>query len=168
MALPAAADHTAYVALGSNLADPAEQVRKAIVALGSLPQTVVAASSSLYRTTPWGYADQPDFINAVVRLKTSLGARELLLRMLCLEGEFGRVRTMPNGPRILDLDLLLYDHERIAEPDLVVPHPRMHERAFVLVPLLEIVPSVAIPGIGPAAPIAATLADPRLERIERA
>lgn len=168
MASSPSADRIAYVALGSNLSDPAEQVRKAIVALGRLPRTVVAARSGLYRTPPWGYTDQPDFINAVVRLETALSARELLTRMLALESESGRVRTMPNGPRILDLDLLLYDDVRIAEFDLVVPHPRMQERAFVLVPLLEIAPSIAIPGIGPAAPIAATLADQGLERIERA
>ena len=168
MASSPSADRIAYVALGSNLADPAEQVRKAMVALGSLPHCVVAARSSLYRTAPRGYSDQPDFINAVVRLVTALSARELLTRMLALESDWGRVRTIPNGPRILDLDLLLYDHERITEPRLVVPHPRMHERAFVLVPLLEIAPSIEIPGIGPAAPIAATLADQVLERIERA
>jgi len=168
MRLSPQAERIAYVALGSNLADPAQQVRKAMAALGGLPDTLVSARSGLYRTAPWGYADQPDFINAVVRLVTGLSPRVLLTRLLALEDEWGRVRTMPNGPRILDLDLLLYDDERIAEPDLVVPHPRMHERAFVLVPLLEIAPSIVIPALGPAAPIAATLADQGLERIDRA
>lgn len=168
MAASPSPDHIAYVALGSNLADPVDQVRRAMEALSELPSVHVAARSSLYRTAPWGYAAQPDFINAVVRLSTSLTAHELLTHLLALEIRWGRVRTMPNGPRILDLDLLLYDDERIAEPDLLVPHPRMHERAFVLAPLLEIAPSIAIPGIGPAAPIAATLADQGLERIERA
>ena len=168
MASSPSLDHLAYVALGSNLADPARQVRNAMDALGHLPDTRLVARSSSYRTTPWGYANQPDFINAVVRLATGLDARELLMHLLALEARWGRVRTVPNGPRILDLDLLLYDDARITEPDLVVPHPRMQERAFVLVPLLEIDSSVCIPGIGPASTLAGTLADQGLERIESA
>lgn len=168
MASSPSLDHVAYVALGSNLADPALQVRNAIVALDGLRDTCVVARSSLYRTAPWGYTEQPAFINAVVRVATGLDARELLTQLLALEVRWGRVRTMPNGPRILDLDLLLYDDARIAEPDLVVPHPRMQERAFVLVPLLEIESSVCIPGIGLAATIAGTLAGQELERIESA
>lgn len=160
--------HDAYVALGSNLAEPAAQVRRAIDALARLPSTRLVARSSLYRSAPWGLAEQPDFVNAVVRLASALSAHELLARLLELESAWGRVRTVPNGPRILDLDLLLYDDARVDDPGLVVPHPRMHERAFVLVPLLEVAASIDIPGRGPAAALVRTLDVAGLERIESA
>ena len=134
----------AYVALGANLGDPAAAVRAAMDRLDGLPGSKVSARSSLYRTAPVG-ASGPDFINAVVRLDTSLTAPELMDALLALENEAGRERPRPNAPRTLDLDLLLYGSARIDSPRLVVPHARMHERAFVLVPLAEIAPQLVPP-----------------------
>lgn len=161
-----AVEHDAWIALGSNLDDPARQVSRAIDALAGIRCTRLVARSALYRSAPWGYADQPDFVNAVARVVTGLGARELLSALLALERARGRVRSIPNGPRTLDLDLLLYDDARISEPDLVVPHPRMHERSFVLVPMLDIDPGVRVPGIGPAADLAHALDIQGLERLD--
>ncbi len=163
-----ATQHDAWIALGSNLDDPAAQVRAAMDALDAVAATRVVARSSLYRSAPWGYAEQPDFVNAVVRVATGLSARELLRELLALERLRGRVRTLPNGPRVLDLDLLLYDAARIDEPGLVVPHPRMHERAFVLVPLLEIDAGVSVPGIGLAAEIVRGVDTRGVERLTHA
>ena len=139
---------TAYVALGANLADPVAQVRAGIEALAVLPGTRLIAQSSLYRTAPVGYADQPDFINAVAAVETHLSPRELLNALLATEHDHGRVRAFANAPRTLDLDVLLYADARIHEEGLTIPHPRMHERAFVLVPLAEIAPQCVIPGRG--------------------
>jgi len=139
---------TACVALGSNLDDPRVQVERGFAALAALPNTVVRARSRLYRTPPWGLVDQPDFINAAARLETTLAPRELLDALLAIEARAGRVRGARNGPRILDLDLLLYGDHAINEPDLVVPHPRLHERAFVLLPLADIAPDLEVPGQG--------------------
>lgn len=136
---------TAYVALGANLGDPRAAVLAAMDRLGTLPHTRVTARSSLWRTAPVGTTG-PDFVNAVVALRTTLPAPELLAALQRLELEAGRERPWPNAPRTLDLDLLLYGEARIASPRLVVPHPRMHERAFVLAPLAEIAPAVVPPG----------------------
>jgi 2-amino-4-hydroxy-6-hydroxymethyldihydropteridine diphosphokinase len=143
--------HTAFVALGSNLGDPEKNVRQAVAALAELPQSQLVCSSSLYRTAPVDAADQPDYINAVAQLSTELAPRALLAALLDIENRFGRKRSFRNAPRTLDLDLLLYDEQCLAEPGLCVPHPRMHQRAFVLAPLLELAPRCIIPGIGPAA-----------------
>jgi 2-amino-4-hydroxy-6-hydroxymethyldihydropteridine diphosphokinase len=134
----------AAVALGSNLDDPQAHVRRAFDELAALPGTRVLARSSLHRTKPVGYADQPDFINAVVLVETRLSARELLDALLDIERKHGRVREIPNGPRTLDLDIVVYGDARIDEPGLVVPHPRAHERAFVLDPLREVWPDAAL------------------------
>ncbi len=142
---------TAYIALGSNLEDPAAQVAAAFTALAALPQSQLQARSSLYRTAPFGYADQPDFINAVAAIATSLTPRQLLDALLALELARGRARKFANAPRTLDLDVLLYGDRQINEPGLTVPHPRMHERAFVLAPLAEIAPDCVIPGRGAVA-----------------
>ena len=158
--------HTAFIALGSNLGDSTAQLRAAIAALDELPQTRLAAASSLYRSAPMGNADQPDFVNAVAQLSTGLAPQALLAALLELEQRFGRERSFRNAPRTLDLDLLLYDAQRIAERGLAVPHPRMHERAFVLAPLLEIAPDCVIPGIGPAADWRARCSDQVLERLD--
>jgi 2-amino-4-hydroxy-6-hydroxymethyldihydropteridine diphosphokinase len=138
----------AYVALGSNLRDPARQVRSGLEALARLPETRLVTRSSLYRTAPVGKPDQPDFINAVARLDTDLEPEALLQRLLDIERQHARVRGERNGPRTLDLDLLLHGECRIESPGLTVPHPRMHERAFVLAPLAEIAPDLDIPGRG--------------------
>ena len=132
----------AYVGLGANLDDPENQVRQAFDELDRLPHTRVVRKSSLYRTAPIGHADQPDFINAVAQLETGLPAERLLAELQEIEQRHGRVRSFPNAPRTMDLDLLLYGEARISTKDLVIPHPRMHERAFVLQPLLEIAPQL--------------------------
>ena len=157
--------HTAFIALGSNLDDPEAQVRRAFSALATLPQSQLAAASSLYRSAPLGRTDQPDFVNAVAKLSTTLEPQPLLAALLAIEARYGRLRSVPNAPRTLDLDLLLYDARRIAEPGLEVPHPRMHQRAFVLAPLLEIAPQCEIPGIGPAADWLERCADQTLARL---
>ena len=139
---------TAYVALGANLEDPIVQVRAGLAALATLPNTQLLAQSSLYRTAPVGYVDQPDFINAVAGVDTVLSPRELLDALLAIELNHGRVRQFANAPRTLDLDVLLYDDAEVHETGLTIPHPRMHERAFVLAPLAEIAPLCEIPGHG--------------------
>lgn len=139
---------TACVALGSNLDDPRGQVERGFTALAMLPHTTLSARSRLYRTKPWGVADQPDFVNAAARLETVLAPRVLLDELLAIEVGAGRVRSVRNGPRILDLDLLLYGERVINEPDFVVPHPRLHERAFVLLPLADVAPDLEVPGHG--------------------
>jgi BirA family biotin operon repressor/biotin-[acetyl-CoA-carboxylase] ligase len=143
----------AYLSLGSNLGDRAAQLAEAIRRLGAagLPPTRV---SHAYETEPQGRRDQPWFLNCVVGVETERGAREILATALAIEAEMGRRRLEPWGPRVIDIDLLLYGRERIAEPDLTVPHPRLAERAFALVPLVEIAPRLRIPGLGPAAPLA--------------
>jgi 2-amino-4-hydroxy-6-hydroxymethyldihydropteridine diphosphokinase len=157
--------HTAFIALGSNLGDPESKVRLGFAALAELPQVQLVAASSLYRSAPVGHADQPDFVNAVVQLSTGLAPQALLAALLAVEQCFGRERTFRNAPRTLDLDLLLYDAQTIAEPGLVLPHPRMHERAFVLAPLVEIAPACVIPGKGPAAVWLARCRDQSVMRI---
>ncbi len=137
---------TAYVGLGSNLGGREAMIGRAVELLGD----EVIAVSSLLETEPWGYVDQPRFVNAVARLETSRTPRELLDRLLEIERELGRSREGPRfGPRTIDLDLLLYGDERIDEPGLTVPHPRLHERAFVLEPLAELDPALVVPGLGP-------------------
>ena len=155
----------AFIGLGANLGDPEAQVRRAFAALTELPGTRLLAASSLYRSAPVGYTVQPDFVNAVVQIETRLGAEALLRELLATEARFGRVRQFPNAPRTLDLDLLLYGDRVIAEPGLVVPHPRMHERAFVLAPLAEIAPDTMIPGKGRAGALLAACVDQKIEKI---
>ncbi len=144
------AAHVAYVALGSNLDDPRRQLRSGIAALARLPHTQIIAQSSLYASAPVGYADQPDFVNAVAAIRTALTPRALLDALLAIERAHGRVREFPNAPRTLDLDIVLYGEQIIQEPGLVVPHPRMQERAFVLMPLAEIAPDAPVPAPGRA------------------
>jgi 2-amino-4-hydroxy-6-hydroxymethyldihydropteridine diphosphokinase len=134
--------------LGSNLADPREQVSHAMQELAMLPQVQLVKRSSLYRSAPVGYLAQPDFINAVALLHTTLPPRDLLEALLALEQRCGRTREFINAPRTLDLDVLLYDDIQHHEHGLTIPHPQMHLRAFVLQPLLEIAPDCVIPGIG--------------------
>jgi 2-amino-4-hydroxy-6-hydroxymethyldihydropteridine diphosphokinase len=145
----------AFVGLGANLGEPEAQVRRACDALRALPDTRLLAASSLYRSAPVGVGTQPDFVNAVAEIETELGPGALLEELLKIEVRFGRARTFPNAPRTLDLDLLLYGAQIVAEPGLTVPHPRMHERAFVLAPLAEIAPEAVVPGKGTAAKLLA-------------
>ena len=139
---------TAYVALGANLGDPVATVNAALAALATLPQTRLSASSALYRTAPVGITEQPEFINAAARLETTLAPEVLLDALLDIEQQFGRIRAERNGPRSLDLDVLLYDAQVIATPRLSLPHPRLHLRAFVLYPLADVAPDLVIPGRG--------------------
>ncbi|MDO8926036.1 MAG: 2-amino-4-hydroxy-6-hydroxymethyldihydropteridine diphosphokinase [Sideroxyarcus sp.] len=157
--------HVAFVGLGSNLADPAAQVSQALDMLDGLPQTRLLKKSSLYRSAPVGYLDQPDFINAVAQVETELVPHALLDALLALEQECGRTREFRNAPRTLDLDVLLYDDMVHHEHGLTIPHPQMHLRAFVLQPLLEIAPDCVIPGVGTAAEAGRTCAEQKLERI---
>ena len=143
--------NTAYVALGANIGDPAATVVSALAALAGLPESRVLRTSPLYRTAPVGLRNQPDFINAAAALETALGAEVLLDALLDLEVRFGRRRRDRNGPRTLDLDLLLHNDSEIDLPRLTLPHPRLHLRAFVLRPLAEIAPDLTIPGRGSVA-----------------
>ena len=156
----------AYVALGSNLGNPAATVQAALAALEALPRTKLSAASSLYRSAPVGLKNQPDFINAVAAMDTPLSAPALLDELFAIEARFGRRREYLHAPRTLDLDLLLYGDEVRDEPRLTLPHPRMHERAFVLLPLLEIAPDIFIPGRGRAADLIETCREQILSRLE--
>lgn len=139
---------TAFIALGSNLQEPQRQLQAGFAALACLPDTQLIAQSSLYRSAPVGYLNQPDFVNAVAAIRTALSPRALLDALLVIEREHGRVREFANAPRTLDLDIVLYGERVIHEPGLSVPHPRMHERAFVMVPLAQIAPDATVPGRG--------------------
>jgi 2-amino-4-hydroxy-6-hydroxymethyldihydropteridine diphosphokinase len=140
----------AYIALGANLGDRERTIRAALADLAATPGVEVVAVSSLVETDPVGYLDQPRFLNGAAALETTLTARELLELLLAVERRFGRARegVPPQGPRTLDLDLLLYGSARIEEPGLRIPHPRLHERRFVLEPLAELDASLEVPGKG--------------------
>jgi 2-amino-4-hydroxy-6-hydroxymethyldihydropteridine diphosphokinase len=156
---------TAYIGLGANLAEPRAQLAAAFDELDRLPLTRVVARSSLYRSAPLGYAAQPDFVNAVARVETGLPPERLLAALHEIETRHGRERSFPNAPRTLDLDLLLYGDRAIERAGLRLPHPRMHERAFVLAPLVELDPEAEIPGRGRAVEWLARCAEQRIERI---
>jgi 2-amino-4-hydroxy-6-hydroxymethyldihydropteridine diphosphokinase len=153
----------AFIGLGSNLGDSLATVRSAFAELGTMSASTLLASSSLYRTAPIAADPQPDFINAVAAIDTALAPAALLASLLALESRHGRMRPAPNAPRTLDLDLLLYGDRVIDEPGLAVPHPRMHERAFVLQPLVEVAPECVIPGRGFARDCLAQVSDQRVE-----
>src|SRR5689334_21383424 len=129
-------EHTVYLALGSNLGDRLENLKEAIAALP--PQMEVKAKSSVYETPPWGYEDQPKFLNQALKAKTYLDPEPLLKHLKRLEVALGRKESFPNGPRLIDMDLLFDDDLVLNRPSLVIPHPRLHERGFVLLPLMDI------------------------------
>ncbi len=158
----------AVVALGANLDGPQARVREAFGELGTLPGTRVLARSSLWRTAPVGYADQPAFINACALVETTLAPRELLEGLLAIERRHGRVRDVPNGPRTLDLDVVLYGDLAMHEHGLTIPHPRAHERAFVLAPLAEVWPEAVIPGRGRVADLLPGVRGPAIGRLAQA
>lgn len=139
---------TAYIALGSNLGDRRENLRTALKELDSLPTIDIGRVSSVYETAPVGMTEQPKFLNMAAEISTSLSAHELLEAMLQVENQMGRERTVRWGPRVIDLDLLVYGSSQIDMPGLIVPHPRLQERAFVLRPLMEIAPNLILPGDG--------------------
>lgn len=149
----------AFVGLGGNQGDVETTLVEALWAVDALPQTTIQRQSAFYRTPAWGKTDQPAFVNAVVELRTRMPAKVLLESLLAIEERFGRVRSEAErwGPRVLDLDLLAYGDEVIDEPGLRLPHPHLHERAFVLVPLAEIAPALVVPGRGDVATLLAAV-----------
>jgi 2-amino-4-hydroxy-6-hydroxymethyldihydropteridine diphosphokinase len=155
---------SAVIGIGANLGDAAAAVKAAIGDLGRLPSTRLTGQSSLFRTAPID-AGGDDYINAVVRVDTDLPARELLSQLQALEQQAGRERPYRNAPRTLDLDLLLYGDQRIDSNDLTVPHPRMTERAFVLIPLLQIDPFIVVPGMGAAHAFVPTVAGQTIHKL---
>ena len=154
----------AYVALGANLGNPIITIQAAIAALDEIPASARVATSSLYRTAPVGLKHQPDFINAVVALETQLAPQALLEQLFAIEFQFGRQRSVRNAPRTLDLDLLLHGDAILDGAALTLPHPRMHERAFVLAPLAEIAPLIAVPGHGAVSQLLTFCAGQQIER----
>ena len=155
----------ACVGLGANLGDPAAQIRWALAAMRGDCALGLVLSSSLYASSPQGAPDQPDFINAVAMMETALAPLDLLESLQGIETRFGRVRSVRNAPRTLDLDLLLYGTEVLDLPELQVPHPRMHLRRFVLEPLAEIAPGLVIPGMATAGDLLAQLPEQGVRRL---
>ena len=139
-------EHIVYLALGSNLGNRLENLKQAIVSL--TPQLEVKSKSQVYETPPWGYEDQPKFLNQVIKAETYLDPERLLKHLKRLEVALGRKNSFPNGPRSIDMDLLFYDDLVLNKPSLVLPHPRLHERAFVLLPLMDIAPDLVHPVTG--------------------
>lgn len=156
----------AFIALGSNLNKPKQQVLLAIAAIIQLPHTSLIKNSSLYKTAPVGYDDQPDFINAVLEVETKLSPLALLRELLIIEEKQGRERSFPNAPRVLDCDLLLYDDIVMNTKELILPHPRMHERGFVMLPLAEIAPDLVLKKYGKASDLAKQCANQGVEKID--
>lgn len=156
----------AYVGLGSNLQSPVGQLESAFELLATIPRTRLVERSSLYRSAPFGGIEQPDFVNAAASLLTRLDARSLLDALQGIEAQRGRERGGVRwGPRVLDLDLLVYAHEQIDDPDLIVPHPGIADRNFVLLPLMEIAPGLVIPGLGPVATLPVDRDEPEISVI---
>ena len=156
----------AYVALGSNLDDPRHQVERALEDLCTLPATHCVLRSSLYRSSPFGPVEQPDFVNAVAGLLTGLEPAEMLDALKGLESRLGRARPVVRwGPRRIDLDLLVHGATRIDEPQIKVPHPGIAERAFVLTPLAELAPDLDVPGVGRVRTLAARMGEAGMSRM---
>ncbi len=154
-----------FIALGANLGNPVVTVNAAIAALRELPGATFIAASSLFRTAPVGLKHQPDFINAVVEMIAVSPAPTFLAQLFAIEERFGRQRSVKNAPRTLDLDLLLYGDQLSDDPRLTLPHPRLHERAFVLAPLAELAPQLTIPGHGRVGDLLLRCADQAVEKL---
>lgn len=155
----------AYIGLGSNLADPIHQITRAIHRISLSPSMTLVNTSSLYRSAAQGYTQQPDFINAVIQITTTYTALQLLEACQAIEQEFGRQRWFQDAPRTLDIDLLLYGQDTYQQPQLTLPHPRMWQRHFVLIPLYEIAPTLQIPGHGALADRVAQIPQQGLDKI---
>ena len=136
-------EHIVYLALGTNLGDRPANLKQAIASL--TPQMEVKSKSAVYETPPWGFTDQPTFLNQVIKVNTYLDAEPLLKHLKRLEVALGRKESFPNGPRLIDMDILFYDDLVVNKPSIVIPHPRMHERGFVLLPLMDIAPNLIHP-----------------------
>lgn len=158
----------AYLGLGANLDSPEHHLLNAFDDIAATPGITLCARSSLYRSAPMGYTAQPDFINAVAAIDTALAPADLLPALRAIEGKHGRVRNIANGPRTLDIDILIYGSLQSDDENLTLPHPRAHLRAFVLAPLLEIDPGCIIPGRGPASGWLARCRDQVIVRIAAA
>lgn len=139
-------EHTVYLALGTNLGDRLMNLKQAMVSL--TPQMEVKSRSQIYETPPWGYEDQPKFLNQVIKAQTYLEPEPLLKHLKRLEVALGRKESFQNGPRLIDIDILFFDELVLNTPSLVIPHPRLHERAFVLLPLMDIAPDLIHPVTG--------------------
>lgn len=150
---------SAIIALGSNLQNPARQLRAALAAIAAHPQIKLEQTSSFYLTAPVGYDSQPDFVNAVCAVATDLSGVELLAVLNRIEADSGRRRTFRNAPRTLDLDIIDYNQQSSNDPHLTLPHPRAHQRSFVMKPLAEILPDFELGQYGKAAEIAGRLGD---------
>ncbi len=160
--------YPAYVGLGSNLRDPAAQLQAALAALAELPETCLVCRSSLYGSSPMGPVAQPDFCNAVAGMLTALEPAPLLAALRAIEARFGRERSRERerwGPRVIDLDLLMYGEQRSTDPQLTLPHPGIAQRNFVLVPWREIAPDLQVPGLGRVAELAARVSADGLWRM---
>lgn len=155
----------AYIGLGSNLSNPKRNVNDALADIGQLQHVELIAISSLYQSAPVGVVDQPEFINAVCKVSVRIGPEALLHYLLDIETQFGRVRTVRNGPRIIDLDVLLFGELRYVSSNIYIPHPRMFSRAFVLKPLLEIAPELSTSKLFSAMAIDEVLKDPSVTRL---
>ena len=164
MAAVAASPVLAYVGLGANLGDARATLATVLDELRALDGVAALRASGFYRSASVG-APGPDYVNAVAELRTVLSPHELLMELQRLEAAHGRMRPYPNAPRTLDLDLLLHDGAMLATPTLTLPHPRLHERAFVLVPLAELAPDAVVPGAGRVADLLAGVAGQRLDKL---
>ena len=154
----------AYIGLGANLGDARATLQQALYELAQRPGVQSLQASSLYRTAPID-SSGPDYVNAVARIETSLAPQALLAQLQQIENQHGRARPYRNAPRTLDLDLLLHGDAVVATADLIVPHPRLHQRAFVLLPLAELAPDLVVPGRGAVAALLANVADQRIDRL---
>ncbi len=161
------ASRTACIALGANIGEPLRQIEAGFQALAALPGSRLTARSSLYRSAPVGYADQPDFINAVALIETMLPPHALLEALLAIERINGRVREFANAPRTLDLDIVLYGDTVVHDAGLTIPHARMLERAFVMVPLAEVAPDMPVPGHGTVRELAARVDAASVAQLQR-
>lgn len=155
-----------FIGLGSNLEQPVEQIKAALMRLAEIPDSTLINASRLYQNPPVGNVNQPDFVNAVAKLMTNLSPTDLLAHLLAIENDHQRVRKEKNGPRTLDLDLLLYGDQIIRIPDLEIPHPRMKERVFVILPLAEIEPELILPCGSPLHSLSADYDITQLLRID--
>lgn len=156
---------TAYIGLGANLGDAQQTLQQALKSIAGLPDTTLLAASSMYRTAPVD-AQGPDYLNAVAKISTGLSAHDLLIRLQAIEHQHGRLRPYQNAPRTLDLDVLLYGNKTVDDADLTIPHPRMHERAFVLIPLSELDPELTLPQ-GRLSDLIASCGSQRIDKLPR-
>tara|TARA_B110000238_G_C16087598_1_gene422311 strand:- start:246 stop:725 length:480 start_codon:yes stop_codon:yes gene_type:complete len=155
-----------FIALGSNIDSPKKQVKDGIFSISKINGVTLLKKSYLYETSPVGFLDQPNFVNAVIKIESDLNPQKLLDKLLNIENFAGRIRINKNGPRILDLDILLFDELILNENNLIIPHPRMHERLFVLIPLNDIDSNIVLPNHGPIKHIIKTLASENINRIK--